>query len=121
MSSRSYICLPCRWSRRARAAYWQNTDMRCPTCHGSLWELDWRWRIPRKGNDKGWKELENKIARDATIVLPWRQRTGAAKLANLETRIAQVERQRESDRKVDRLKKLRKERAETIKRYGSTP
>lgn len=118
MSARTYVCLHCRWSRRAEAAYGLNTNFRCPTCGGSLWELEWRWRIPRKTNDKGWKELEMKVSRDAAVIVPWRRRTAAAKIAKLDSQIANVERQRESVQKIAKLKKLRNERTRTLIRYG---
>jgi len=118
MSARTYVCLRCRWSRRAEAAYGLNTNLRCPTCSGSLWELEWRWRIPRKTNDKGWKELEVKVSRDAAVIVPWRQRMGAAKIAKLDGQIANVERQRDSAKKNAELKKLRNERTRTLTRYG---
>jgi len=53
MSSRTYICIDCRFSKRAEANYGLNTDFRCPTCHNELWELEWKWRIPKKNDDKG--------------------------------------------------------------------
>ena len=117
MSARTYICLPCRWSRRAEAAYGLSTSLRCPTCGDSLWELGWRWRIPRKTNDKGWQALAAKVASDAAILVPQRRRLGAAKLAKIEAQIASVAKQRDSATKVSRLKKLRHERTETLTRY----
>ena len=118
MSARTYICLTCRWSRRAEAAYGLNTSLRCPTCSGSLWELEWRWRIPRKTNDKGWKELAAKVSHDSAALVPQRRRTGAAKVAKLDEEIASVEKQRDSERKTVRLKKLRSERTQTSNRYA---
>ena len=117
MSARTYICTACRWSRRAEAAYGLNTGMRCPNCHGPLWELEARWRIPRKTNDAGWEELAVKVAKDAVVWIPWRRRTGAAKVAKLDEQITNAEKQKDSGRKSARLKKLRSERAVTIKRY----
>ena len=118
MSARTYICVDCRWSRRAEAAYGLNTSLRCPTCKGALWELDWRWRIPRKTNDAGWKELAAKISADAAVIVPWRQRTGAARVAKLDQQIAAAEKQRDSERKTARIKQLRRERTQTINRYA---
>ena len=118
MSARTYICVACRWSRRADAAYGLNTNLRCPTCRGALWELEWRWRIPRKTNDKGWKELEAKVSRDAAVLIPLRRRTGAAKIAKLEEQIANVEKLPDSAKKIARLKKLCSEHAQTSNRYA---
>jgi hypothetical protein len=118
MSSRTYICPDCRWARRAEAAYWLNHNLRCPTCRGSLWELDKRWRIPRKSDAFGWKELAAKIARDADVIMAWRQRAGAAMLGKLDRQIAMAEKQRDSRKKVVRLRMLQKRRAETVYRYA---
>jgi len=118
MSARTYICIACRWSRRAEAAYGLNTSLRCPTCNGALWELEWRWRIPRKTNDKGWKELEAKISSEAAEWLPRRRGWGAAKVAKIDAQIATIEKQRDSERKTAKLKKLRRERLQTIDRYA---
>jgi len=79
--------------------------------------LEWRWRIPRKTNDKGWKELEVKVSRDAAIIVSWRQREGAAKIAKLDGQISNVEKQRDSAIKTAKLKKLRSERTRTLNRY----
>lgn len=118
MSARTYICLTCRWARRAEAAYGLNTRLRCPTCTGPLWELEWAWRIPRKTNDKGWKELETKVALTAAEWVPRRRRWGAESVAQIDEQIAKVEKQRDSARNTARLKKLRRARTETINRYA---
>lgn len=99
MSARTYICIACRWSRRAEAAYGLNTSLRCPTCNGALWELEWQWRIPRKTDDRGWKELAAKVSRDAAVIVPRRQRVGAATVAKLDEQIATVEKQRDPNGK----------------------
>src|ERR1700719_1695693 len=104
MSSRTYVCMSCRWSRRAEAAHGLNTHLRCPTCGGSLWELGWRWRIPVKTNDDGWKELLAKITREATEWIPRRKAMGEAKIGKIDRKIATVERQSESSKKAERLK-----------------
>jgi hypothetical protein len=117
MSARTYVCVTCRWSRRAEAAYGLKTSLRCPTCNGSLWELEWRWRIPRKTNNKGWKELGAKISRDAAIIRPLRQRIGTTKIAKLDLKISNVEKQRDSIQKTVRLKKLNSDRIQISKRY----
>lgn len=118
MSARTYICLRCRWSRRAEAAHGLNTSLRCPTCGGSLWELEWRWRIPRKADDKGWKDLEAKVASDAAEWLPRRRAVGAAKIAKLDEQIATTARQPDSARKAAKLERLRNEHFKTSNRYA---
>ena len=118
MSARTYICLSCRWSRRSEAAYGLNTSLRCPTCSGSLWELEWRWRIPRKTNDKGWKELATKVSLDSAVLVPQRRRIGAAKIAKIDEQIASLEKQCDSERKTASLKKLSSERTQISSRYA---
>ena len=92
--------------------------MRCPTWSGSLWELEWRWRIPRKTNDKGWNVLKAKVSQDAAAFIRQRRRTGAAKLAKLDEQIANVEKQRDSQRKATTLRKLRSEPTRTSNHYA---
>jgi hypothetical protein len=118
MSSRTYICVPCRWSRRGLAAGGLNTDYRCPSCHKALWELEWRWRIPRKSNDKGWKELAAKVKQDSAILIPRRKRAGEIKVAKVNQLIAQVENQRSSKKSATKLKELKTKRARLVNAYG---
>lgn len=118
MSARTYLCTPCRWSRRAEAAYGLNTSLRCPTCGGSLWELEWRWRIPRKNDDKGWKELDAKVAVESAEWIPKRRAAGVAKMAKLEGQIATIERLPDSAKKTARLKRLRNQHSQVSNRYA---
>ncbi|MHA3774876.1 hypothetical protein ACXR0O_25430 [Verrucomicrobiota bacterium sgz303538] len=118
MSTRTYICMPCRWSRRAEAAYGLNTSLRCPTCGGSLWELEWRWRIPRKNDDKGWKELVAKVAAESAEWFPKRRAAGVAKMVELDGQIATIERLPDSAGKTASLKRLRNERSQVFDRYA---
>jgi hypothetical protein len=106
MSSRTYICIPCRTSRRAEAAYGLNTDLRCSQCGGRLWELEWRWRIPRKQDDKGWRELEAKVAGDAIDWLPRRRKLGEDRLADLDRQIETTLTRKPSDTRDRRLRQL---------------
>jgi hypothetical protein len=117
MSSRTYICTRCRTSRRAPAAYGLNTELRCSVCSGPLWELEWRWRIPRKTDDKAWRELEAKVAHDASVILPRRHRRGMAIVQKLDRQIETTSRQKDSVAKAKRLKKLQHERAQAIHDY----
>jgi len=117
MSSRTYICLTCRWARRAEAAYGLKTGLRCRVCHESLWELDSCWRIPSKTDDNGWKDLSAKVARDADVFIPRRHRMGITRIANLDQQITALQNRPETERNTARLKKLHRERRETIKRY----
>ncbi len=96
MSSRTYICISCRTSRRAEAAYGLNTNLRCSQCGGRLWELEWRWRIPRKNDDKGWRVLEAKVAHDAREWLPRRRSIGQTKLQEIDRQIESAQKQKPS-------------------------
>jgi len=62
MSKRTYICLECRTTKRAEAAYGLDTDFRCSQCQRSLFELPWQWRIPKKTDDAGWKKLRKVVS-----------------------------------------------------------
>ena len=117
MSKRSYVCVPCRTSRRAEAAGGRKTELRCSACGGQLWELEWRWRIPPKRDDKGWKSLGEKIARDSAKWLPRRGEIGRELVADLDRRIATVSLEKDSPAKASRLKKLQHKRQQAIHDY----
>ena len=117
MSSRSYVCTRCRTSRRAPAAYGRNTDVRCRVCGGPLSELEWRWRIPRKSDEKGWHELSAKVAVDAKRWWPRKVRIGLAKLDKLDRMIATTSRQKESAKKTKKLRVLKNERKRVAHDY----
>src|SRR6185369_174861 len=57
MSNRTFVCLDCRISRRAVAVYGKPHDLRCTSCKLGLMELPWERRIPKKDDDRGWKDL----------------------------------------------------------------
>ena len=118
MSSRTYVCTRCRTSRRAPAAYGLNTELRCSICSGPLWELEWRWRIPRKTDDKAWRDLDAKVAHDASIRIPRRRRRGESIIQKLDRQIEGTSRRKDSLAKMKKLKKLRHDRAHTIHDYG---
>ena len=117
MSKRTYVCVPCRTSRRAEAAGGRKTELRCSTCGEPLWELEWRWRIPPKRDDRGWQELGEKIRVDADQWLPRREQIGRDTIADLDRRIATVESQTDTPSKMTRLKKLHHERRQAIHDY----
>jgi hypothetical protein len=119
MSSRTYICVPCRWSRRAAAAYGLNTNLRCPNCAGPLWELSWRWRIPRKSDDKAWKELEAKVAREAAEWFSKRERLGQTKLAKIDRRIAALKGRTDSPGVHNQVQKLHSQRRRVQTQYAA--
>ena len=117
MSNRTYICIPCRASRRAEAAYGLTTDLRCSQCGGRLWELEWRWRIPRKQDDKGWADLEAKVARDSGEWLPRRQKMGEEKITEIDRQIQTVQMQKASPTREFRLSKLQFKRRATARNF----
>ena len=115
MSSRTYICINCRFSKRAEANHGLNTDFRCPTCHGKLWELEWKWRIPKKNDDKGWKELREKVINDANEWIEKRREIGLCKIEDIKRLIEHYSKQRDSEKKLKKLKSLY-EQIESIKK-----
>ena len=117
MSKRSYVCVACRTTRRAEATGGRRTELRCSSCSGPLWELEWRWRIPPRRDEKGWKELGEKIARDSAEWLPRREKLGRELVEELDRRIANITRQKDSAVKIARLKKLHHERQQAIHDY----
>lgn len=117
MSSRTYICIPCRTSRRAEAAYGLNTGLRCSKCGGRVWELEWRWRIPRKQDDKGWRDLEAKVARDAIDWLPRRWKLGEDQLADLDRQIETTLMRKPCDRRDHRLRQLQAKRRMIARKF----
>jgi len=117
MSSRTYICIPCRTSRRAEAAYGLNTDLRCSKCGGRLWELEWRWRIPPKNDHKGWRELEAKVAHDAREWLPRRHSVGQVKLQEIDRQIETAQKQKPSPSRERRLRLLHSRRRATEQKF----
>ena len=76
MSNRNYICFECRTAKRADAAYGLKTDYRCSSCQGELCELPWRWRIPKKTDDTGWKKLKKMMSELEAEWLPRRAEEG---------------------------------------------
>ena len=117
MSNRTYICIKCRVAKRAPAEYGLNTDYRCSQCQQELWELEWRWRIPKKTDDKGWKELEEKVISDSEKWLKRRPEIGKEKIERIERSIKHFERQKDSEKKDKKLKLLNNEIEKIKKKY----
>jgi hypothetical protein len=69
-----------------------------------MWSLCWRWRIPKKTDDAGWRELATKVAADA----PARVFHDTTLTKNLEELTAQVQ---EASKIRDPAKRDRKLRA----------
>ena len=121
MSKRTYICLDCRTAKRAEAAYGRNTDFRCSQCQGPVFELPWRWRIPKKTDDAGWKELRNFVSEIERDWLPRRNARGKALLAKLDAQIEATSRRKDSQTKESKLKYLRWKRREIEEGYTEQP
>ena len=118
MSKRTYICLECRTARRADAAYGLNTDFRCSQCQASLFELPWRWRIPKKTDDSEWKKLRRMVTDIERDWLPRRNARGEAIRAKLDAQIKATFRRKDSEAKDSKLKYLRWKRIEIEKGYS---
>ncbi len=117
MSNRTYICTDCRYSKRADASYGLNHDLRCPECQQPLHELEWRWRIPKKNDEKGWKELSKKVHVEKIEWSVARNKIREKKLEKIDRTISSVELHKESDRKTRKLKELNSQRTRIQKSY----
>ena len=117
MSNRTYVCLECRFSKRADAAYGLETEYRCPHCHESLSELPWRWRIPKRTDNPEWKKLKQMILELEKEWIPKRKIEGDKLLRKIEKQIESILRQKDFDDKEKKLKYLRWKRREIKKRY----
>jgi len=121
MSNRTYICLDCRTAKRAIAAYWRKTDFRCPQCQKPLAELPWRRRIPKKDDDRGWKELERIVFQMQRDILPRLHAMGTVEVEKIDRKIASLKMQRDSTRQKQRLRFLRFRRRQIQKEYDVEP
>jgi hypothetical protein len=108
MSNRTYICIKCRTTKRAEAHYGFNHGFKCPICHKNLWELEWRWRIPKKTDDKGWAELEKKVITESEEWLKRRYEMGLAEISKVEKQIEHYQKQKDTDKKEHKIKELYK-------------
>jgi len=83
-----------------------------------LWELEWRWRIPRKSDHKSWRVLSEKVAADARRAWPRRAGVGLAKLDKIDRMIGTTSREKESAKKARQLRVLKSERGREVDDYG---
>lgn len=118
MSNRTYICTQCRTARRAEAAGWLKTDLRCASCTGPLWELSHRWRIPRKADTKGWAELAEIVASSAPARESFIKRRDKELLSKLDRKMAAFSARKPSSRRDAILKDLQHERDEVLRKYA---
>lgn len=117
MSKRTYVCLDCRTAKRAEAAYGLNTDFRCSQCQGPAFELPWGWRIPKKTDGPGWKELRKFVSELEHDWIPRRNAAGESELAKLDAQIDATSRRKPSDARDKKLKYLRWRRRQIEKGY----
>lgn len=118
MSNRTYICTQCRTARRAEAAGWLKTELRCASCTGPLWELSHRWRIPRKTDAKGWAELAEIVASSGPAREAFIKRRGEELLAKIDREIAAFSARKSSGQREAILKDLQHKRDEVLRKYS---
>ncbi len=118
MSNRTYICTQCRTARRAAAAGWLKTDLRCASCTGPLWELSHRWRIPRKTNAKGWAELSEIVASSGPAREAFIKRRGEELIAKIDREFKAFSARKPSSQRETILKELEHERNEVLRKYS---
>jgi DNA repair exonuclease SbcCD ATPase subunit len=119
MSNRTYICINCRTAKRAEAEYGLANDMRCSICRQELWELDHKWRIPKKDDDKEWKKLEEKVKMDKENWSKRKEQIKAQKITEINKKIQNIEKQKESESKNKKLKQLKTNLKEIETKYKS--
>jgi len=91
--------------------------MRCPECQEPLHELEWRWRIPKKNNDKEWKSLEQKVSLQKIERSVARNKIKEEKISKIEGMIESIGNQKDSERKNRKLTELSTERNRIQKNY----
>lgn len=119
MSNRTYICVACRTTARRQARYGVNAvSVRCPECQTEMWSLCWRWRIPRKTDDFGWRELAEKVSSDSQARAGFED-TLTRKIEDLVRQVGEAERILDREKRDGKIRVLRKriqqfERARSI-------
>lgn len=113
MSSRTYVCFPCRWARRA--PFVPAAAPRCVHCRQDLTQLDRRWRIPGRDDLRGWRRLTTALALDARAQRRPEPPALDAALNTLDRQLANALRQPESARLYWRLRALRARRRKRLR------
>jgi hypothetical protein len=116
MSNRTYICTGCRTAKRAVASGCVENPMRCSACGGPLWELSQKCEIPRKSDAKGWLALTDAVLREQPIREALHLKHGTSLLKELDRRIGNLEKQKPSEQRDRKLKKLQRDRREVLRR-----
>lgn len=117
MSKRTYICIDCRISKRAEADGGLINNLKCPHCNKKLWELEWRWRIPKKTDDKAWKELEKKVKEEAEEWIPRREELGFGEIRDLERKINHYEQSKDIEFKQKKIRQLQNQIERVRRKY----
>ena len=91
--------------------------MRCASCAGPLWELSHKWRIPKKEDDKAWRELKQIVQSEAPQREANLNRMGTRLLKEIEDRLDTVSKQKISERRDRMIKLLKKEMRDVMQSY----
>ena len=121
MSNRTYICIECRTSKRAEAAYGLNTNFRCSVCQNFLYELPWDWRIPKRNNEKEWQSLKEMVEDLSLKWKPIKQERFEILINRLNKKIAQVSGEKDTAKKHKKLKYLMWQKSEVERKYKQAP
>ena len=117
MSNRTYVRIECRTASRAESSYGLKTDLRCRTCSGELSEVSHRWRIPKRGDEKGWQQLRQIVATENEYYQKHHRRNALEQLNKIDRLIQSVSNQKASDTKEAKLKRLRSDRRRLFREY----
>ncbi|WP_367871904.1 hypothetical protein [Luteolibacter sp. Populi] len=109
---RTYVCTACRVARRAEGSW--PSELRCASCREPLWNLGSKWRIPAKTNDKGWRELAEKVAVDRVTHAEQMRQRGTDILRWLDIKIRKLEEQNRRGRHAKQLGELYKRRMKVV-------
>ena len=79
-----------------------------------MWSLLWKRRIPKKKDDNGWRRLAQKVYSEAPDVGKYAQRL-EEKVQNLEVRIEDARKMKNSLSRESKMKKLQAKQAKLIR------
>ena len=118
MSNRTYVCLSCRTTKRAKPNSSAEPDYRCRLCGGNLEQLDWRRRVPRKTDNKGWNELRVYLAQLEYEYGPRRTAIGISKVNKIDRLILLEDSRPKSPTSEKKIKVLKYNRRAVSKAYN---
>ena len=113
MTCHTFICIPCKSTRRAEPSGTMRSIYCCPTCGEKLWDIGDRGCIPKRGDKKGWRSL-SEFVKSLKII---HHRDGEDKLKKLDREIDIVTARESSEEVESLLSHLRSERKLVINRY----